>query len=96
MQYSGRAAASLTLGILGVVLLIILWSSFPVIPLILGIIGLVLAVNESRIVRNTLITWAYILCLISVVGAAIFVIAWLACIGLACGAVGSALGWMFW
>lgn len=96
MEYSARATASLVLGILGVVLLFILWSAFPVLPLILGIIGLVLAVNESRLVRNTLLTWAYILSLIAVVGAGIFVIAWLACIGLACGAAGSALGWLFW
>lgn len=81
----GAATASLVLGIISVVLWFFGYSSL--ISVILGIVGLILAGNAKKAGFNGGIrTAGFVLSLIGLIGGAIFFVACVACVG----AIGSA------
>lgn len=76
----GAATASLVLGIISVVLWFFGYSAL--VPVILGIVGLILAGNAKKAGFNGGIrTAGFVLSLIGLIGGAIFFVACVACVG---------------
>ena len=79
MQKAGPA--SLILGILSLVLALVLGTVAPFVPLVLGLIGLLLAAAANRRSPSGTATAGLVLSVIGVVISGLFLLMWLYCLG---------------